>query len=104
MKDDEFWKLIQECKVPTASRNLTEQSKRLRAALSSLESEALLDFIRIFETNLWSVAYIANTGCSDGGFEEFRAWLISLGEQHFYESLKSCEYAARMVVDFTPRN
>src|SRR6185369_16521467 len=37
-----------------------------------------------YRWDLWAAAYIVNGGCSDDGFEYFRAWLISQG-QRFYE-------------------
>jgi Protein of unknown function (DUF4240) len=33
----------------------------------------------LYTWDLWGVAYILNGGCSDDGFEYFRAWVLSRG-------------------------
>ena len=38
-----------------------------------------------YNENLWCAAYIMNGGCSDGGFEYFRCWLIAKGKDAFYK-------------------
>ncbi len=37
-----------------------------------------------YNPELWCAAYIVSGGCSDGGFEYFRCWLISQGKEVFY--------------------
>lgn len=32
---------------------------------------------------LWAAGYLINDGCSDDGFEYFRAWLIAQGREVF---------------------
>jgi hypothetical protein len=52
-----------------------------------LEPGELLEFQRHFNKmqtesyswNLWGAAYLMNAGCSDDGFEYFRAWLLAQG-------------------------
>ena len=36
-----------------------------------------------YTTDLWAAAYEINSGCSDDGFEYFRAWLMTRGREVF---------------------
>jgi hypothetical protein len=42
---------------------------------------------RAYTWDLWAAAYVINGGCSDDGFEYFRAWLISRGSDTFEKAL-----------------
>ncbi len=44
-----------------------------------------------YRWDLWAAAYIINGGCSDDGFEYFRAWLIAQGERVFHDALADPE-------------
>ena len=109
MTEERFWQLIEQSKA-LAPQHLAQQTMRLRELLCALPSNELLEFIRIFQEKLWlayrwdllAVAYLAYYGCSDGNFEEFRAWLISRGRTDFENALTSYEYAARLVKDYAP--
>ena len=46
---------------------------------------ALMD--RSYRGDLWGAAYLANGGCSDDGFDYFRAWLVSRGKKVFEAAL-----------------
>ena len=83
METDGFWKVIEsagpgECSVVASA---------VQANLGQLSAQEVADFCRIFDTHmdvlytwdLWGVAYILNGGCSDDGFEYFRAWVLSRG-------------------------
>jgi uncharacterized protein DUF4240 len=41
-----------------------------------------------YSWELWGAAYLMNGGCSDDGFEYFRAWLIAQGREIFETALK----------------
>jgi predicted DNA-binding WGR domain protein len=90
-----FWRLIK------LSRSGSEgdpyvQLENLRPRLLKLSEEELRSFDRVFwelmdesfRADLWGAAYIIKGGCSDDGFDYFRAWLIMQGEQAFTEALK----------------
>jgi len=40
-----------------------------------------------FAWRVWGAAYLMNSGCSDDGFSDFRAWLISQGQDFFERTL-----------------
>ena len=40
-----------------------------------------------FTWRVWGAAYLMNSGCSDDGFSDFRAWLISQGQDFFERTL-----------------
>ncbi len=43
---------------------------------------------RAYRRDLWAAAYIINGGCSDDGFEYFRAWLIAQGQRIFEDAIR----------------
>jgi predicted DNA-binding WGR domain protein len=90
-----FWRLID------LSRKGSEgdpyaQLDNLRPRLMKLSEEELRSFDRVFwelmnesyRADLWGAAYLIKGGCSDDGFDYFRAWLIMQGEQAFTGALK----------------
>jgi hypothetical protein len=40
-----------------------------------------------YSWNLWGAAYLMNGGCSDDGFDYFRAWLLAQGRDTFEKAL-----------------
>src|SRR5882672_4855014 len=70
-----------------------------------LTPEELLDFESCFDRvhkesyawSLWGAAYLMNGGCSDDGFEYFRAWLIAQGRQPFEMALEDPDTLATLV-------
>jgi hypothetical protein len=50
-----------------------------------------------YRWDLWGAAYIANGGCSDDGFEYFRAWLISQGRRYYEKCLANPDSIASRV-------
>ncbi|MBE0390827.1 DUF4240 domain-containing protein [Flavobacterium sp. PL002] len=51
-----------------------------------------------YDQQLWCAAYIMNHGCSDGGFEYFRCWLISKGKDVFYATKANPDSLLKEVV------
>ena len=45
---------------------------------------------------LWGAAYVINGGCSDDGFEYFRAWLIAQGERVYNDALSDPDSLANL--------
>lgn len=80
-----FWSVIEDARAgaPAEDRFLERLGQRLRA----LSPEELAAFARHFAElhaasfgwPLWGAAYLILGGCSDDGFEDFRAWLIAQG-------------------------
>ena len=103
MNVEGFWQLIENSK--RGVDDCDEQSEKLSALLTELESQEIIDFdtimrqqlIEAYRWDLWAVAYIINGGCSDDGFEYFRGWLIAQGKDYFEAALKNPENAAARV-------
>jgi hypothetical protein len=87
MTRDEFWKVIETTRL--AAKNAPDaQCKQLKKYLKTLPDDELISFHTHFDalysptyrTDLWGAAYVINGGCSDDGFDYFRAWLIGRGQ------------------------
>lgn len=82
---DEFWAIMERTPTP----------EDLHAQLSSLSEDGLAAFERQYDAafygsydwGLWAAAYVIDGGCSDDGFDYFRAYLISLGREVFTAAL-----------------
>jgi predicted DNA-binding WGR domain protein len=90
-----FWRSIELSKKGSEG-DLYVQLDNLRQRLMKLSEEELRSFDRIFwelmdesyRADLWGAAYVIKGGCSDDGFDYFRAWLIMQGQQAFTEALR----------------
>jgi hypothetical protein len=51
-----------------------------------------------YNQKLWCAAYIMNNGCTDGGFEYFRCWLISRGKEAFYKTKEDPDYLVNLLI------
>lgn len=79
MIEEQFWKLIKQSKRGT--EDCDEQAEKLTELLIGLEPTEIIAFERhltrrindTYRWDIWAVAYIINGGCSDDGFEDFRA-------------------------------
>lgn len=91
MSDDDFWALIELISNDHEEPDLSG----LIEALEKCSNEELIGFQERFEFhhrrsynwNLWGAAYLINGGCSDDGFDYFRAWLITQGKDVFSAGL-----------------
>ncbi|MXR69246.1 DUF4240 domain-containing protein [Shewanella sp. JBTF-M18] len=88
MNENEFWQLVTRSKPEQDQESLAAE---LKAKLNELDNQDLAAFDKFFSQqmrrsylwSLWGAAYIV-TGCdSEYGFAEFRAFLISLGQEWF---------------------
>jgi len=92
MDEQNFWDIIR--RVKEESYHYTERPGRLQTRLLTYPVEAIEKFDGFFQEkmdksytwNLWALAYLAFGGCSDDSFSDFRAWLISEG-QNVFESV-----------------
>jgi hypothetical protein len=117
MTEDQFWNLIDQSRAkPPAACKLLQKVRaavakanggnqflpRLRALLNALQPAEIKDFKIILDRQLarantwelWAAAYIMMGGCSDDGFEYWRAWLISQGRTIFDEAIANPESLA----------
>src|SRR5262249_43197 len=78
------------------------QARLLARSLSSLSVEEIFAFEAIFNrlhaaayrADLWGAAYLVNGGCSDDGFDYFRAGLIALGRSAYEAALTNPDLLA----------
>jgi Protein of unknown function (DUF4240) len=93
MDETGFWALMEAAKAETAPE-LSNEPEILQAKLQALPAEDIIAFDRIFTTlffnayrwDLWAAAYIIEGGQHDG-FMDFRAGLIGLGREAYYDAL-----------------
>jgi hypothetical protein len=91
---DRFWGIIEFARGGGAGCFRT--ARRVSDTLATLPPSAIEEFEhelsqRMAETyrwDLWAVAYVANGGESDDGFEDFRGWLITRGRARYEEALR----------------
>ncbi len=88
-----FWEIISKSLEKSHSQN--SQEDRLIELLLELTPQQMIGFrlrtdkllYESYTSEMWCAAYLMNGGCSDDGFEYFRCWVISLGQQIFEKSL-----------------
>lgn len=98
MNESEFWNLIQTSKRESHGDN-ARQLMLLEQALERSSAQEIYNFCRLlreqmdrsYSWDLWAAAYIINGGCSDDGFDYFRAWLIAQGREIFENAIKDPE-------------
>jgi hypothetical protein len=95
MNESEFWKIIQNVHSATKD-NMDAKCAVLVKEVSQLSPGDATDFYEIFHSldiraytwELWGAAYVIHGGCSDDTFSDFRASLISRGEDAFERGVK----------------
>ena len=93
-----FWNLIDQTRRE-ANGDPEHQVELLRERLSELESDEVVAFDRHFVQcheqaytwDLWGAAFVLGGGCSDDGFMDFRAWLISRGKRVYETALEDAD-------------
>jgi TPR repeat protein len=98
MNETIFWQLIAESKL-AGGGNSEAQVAALQERLQTLPEPDIVEFDRLlheqldrsYHRDLWAAAYIINGGCSDDGFDYFRAWLIAQGQEVFERALQDPE-------------
>ncbi|MER5278395.1 DUF4240 domain-containing protein [Streptomyces sp. NPDC002809] len=92
MDTKDFWKLIDDARTlvvdPADARAVAGRMAALlaqRPADDILAAQQLLwDLMAVsYRAPLWAAACTINGGCSDDGFDYFRAWLIAQGREVF---------------------
>lgn len=87
MELPEFWDVIESSRRG-ATGDTDVQMGQLRSRLLKLSAEEVLSFGALlfhlhsesYRGDLWGAAFLINGGCSDDGFDYFRAWLIAQGK------------------------
>ena len=94
MSEEEFWSIIGDAKNNTT--NGEELAQHVKSTLEKKNIESILGFDYWFSKfhygsyngDLWCTAYVAMGGCSDDGFDYFRAWMIGQGREVFEAALQ----------------
>lgn len=111
MNEDEFWQLIEDSlTVAQAEHDEVGDEQQeiqhdvLKNKLMALDWQDIIKFRNRFDDlhmlsykdDMWCAGYILNGGCSDDGFDYFRAWLIAQGKEAFYGALKNPDSLAEL--------
>lgn len=96
MTETTFWELINTSKKQII-HDRDEQIQYLVEHLNNQTEEEIFSFEEQFQnlyaksytSPLWCVAYVAMGGCSDDGFDYFRAWLIAQGKEVFENAMQN---------------
>lgn len=102
MTNGQFWELV--AAATNSDGDLDELPALLRESLVKLAAEEIVSFQDIFDElsakayrrELWGAAYLLNGGCSDDGFEYFRAWLIAHGKATYEAALENPDSLATL--------
>jgi hypothetical protein len=86
MNEETFWRTVEAARAAPGDES-DAQAQRLVESLSALDVSEIVAFETIlrqfhgaaYRADLWGAAYLINGGCSDDGFDYFRAGLIALG-------------------------
>lgn len=100
-----FWKLIADARASVsdpadgdavASAAATLLATRPPAEIVATQ-QALWDLLAdSYRNPLWGAAYLMNGGCSDDGFDYFRGWLLTQGEETYTAALASPDSLASL--------
>jgi len=105
LTDDDFWKIIEDSQTQSIGDEVvfieTITNRLVQETIPNLYKfdEILIHYHdKAFTSDLWAAGYIINSGCSDDGFTDFRAWLIAQGKAVYEAALKDPE----TLVDVAP--
>lgn len=106
MDTDTFWEIVDRSAL-RGGGDQGGQCEALRTALLALSPEEIVGFDAAFHKmmnasytwDLWGAAYVMEGGCSDDGFDYFRAWLISQGRYAFESALSDPESMIHLAPD-----
>ncbi len=104
MDVNSFWKLIDTTREMSFG-NLPKQADLLVDSLILLTEDEIFSFHinlwnlmdEAYDAALWDAADIIDCGCSDDGFEDFRAWLITQGKEIYEKALINPEILVDLV-------
>ena len=96
--ESDFWNIIERTKK-NSEGDSDYQADLVTEVLKNRPISEIIEFDNIFSelhcksyrSDWWGVAYLINGGCSDDGFDYFRAWVISRGQKAYYEAWENPE-------------
>lgn len=100
-----FWAIIHETRAVSADND--EMIDGVRIRLEGLSPDEIAAYQNLFDDcmqqlyrwDVWGAAYTMNGGCSDDGFEYWRAMLISQGKEAFETALRDPDSLADLEFD-----
>jgi hypothetical protein len=103
---DQFWQIVDDIHEQ-ALDDMDQKCDLLGAALNKLSAPEIQSFadhfdammVKAYTWELWGAAYVIAGGCSDDSFMDFRATLISMGQDTFAESLEDPDSLADLDLD-----
>ncbi|WP_430536569.1 DUF4240 domain-containing protein [Listeria rocourtiae] len=104
MDKKKFWKIIDKA-IARCDGDIDEYTEVLERLFNKLKPDDIVKWQLIFDEyleaskvdKLWAAAYLLNDGASDDGFDYFRAWLISHGQDTFLAILKDPDYLGELL-------
>ena len=101
MEQNEFWAIIERS---LSAGDVEGQVELLLNELRKLSLDEIVSFDFIFRQmhedaykwDLWAAAYTIQGGCSDDGFIDFRAWLVTRGKEVFEKALQNSDSLAEL--------
>lgn len=99
----QFWEIISKTKS-LSNNDIYLRPESLKQVLSTLSPVDIESFnveyrqklVETYRWDLWGAAYLINGGCSDDGFDYFRDFLISEGEQIYKQALENPDSLAEL--------
>jgi hypothetical protein len=85
---DTFWQIIGDARAAAADPSDGDDvAAHVEERLAQLPADAIAGFAAVlaarrreaYRWDVWGAAYLINGGCSDDGFDYFRAWLVTQG-------------------------
>ena len=111
MDETQFWKVIKRARSeaggdPEATAELVQEQLAELPAPEIESFDAILSskIAAAYTWKLWGAAYLMNGGCSDDGFEYFRAWLVAQGQKVYEAALADPDSLARVADPEDDRN
>lgn len=102
MDTSAFWEIVNGARSDAVDDE--DFLSRINSRLKTLKPDELLAFESRFNKvhgesyswSLWGAAYLMNGGCSDDGFDYFRAWLVAQGRPIFEKALEEPDRLAAL--------
>ncbi len=99
----QFWEIINKAKS-LSNNDIYLRPELLKQVLNTLSPADIESFnveyrqklVETYRWDLWGAAYLINGGCSDDGFDYFRDFLISEGEQVYKQALENPDSLAEL--------
>lgn len=96
MDKKQFWQTIEDSRKDEGQRDDVFLDHVMKA-LDKMSASDVLGFQAYLNAYMkaanfpamWEAAALINKGCTDDGFEYFRAWLVSQGEQTYHNAFKN---------------